>query len=1020
MLKIIAMKNRPAVIWVLVCLILTHSILPLEHSMTTFKISNLNDVNMLILDLQKFTQKESNTKLWLANSSQPQPPPNEAEKILSVQRFKNQKVYNLNQSSLNFSNRASTHPNLLFNSGSIPILRNQANTTHYSLWTSLRSSADYYLEINPSPTSTSIVGYYQQAIMQLAFAYLISGDEKYGSKAVNWIQTIMDCGILNEWQPNDINRAHLMVAYAFGYDWLFNYMSPEFRRALRERMEIEAWDQYYHFTNNSWFAISYKHNHNWVNSAALALLGCVLEGEIPEAELWLLKALDTFYHIEAELFEDGSSHEGVCYWNYSLEFLLLMMETLKFRQNKNLYSHPFFENAIMYYLYFTLPNRHETANFADGYRKIWRYPSVMFRLADEFENRYAQWAGIFTSPTFGYPDLWYETSGIGNRIQDYKHVFSGEYSAYLLDDDSTRLVNLVSEKIPIKGISQLNLTLYVYGESSQNTIVRLLEYDQHNVPSITTRVFKIDPNRWNKIQTHWILKSSTKKIAVEIRPAQRIEQTGEIWVDNLVLNFDNSGINILPNPDFEFSYNIGNPLSFLWYNPDIVPKAPTELPTHRFFPDLGVGVSKTGWGFNDSMMLFKCGSLIGGHDHPDQGTIIYYSAGNYVLKDDGYTFLKNTGNHNTITINDQGQIGSDKMWSPTGEGGSIIEWQASPWLTHFKGDVTDSYPTNSSLKTFLREGWFLTTGSNGLLLLSDYVKLNTTGDVGWNYHSDGEYLPIDQPNIWFVTISGTTYAGVCIGVPLVNRSLEPTIIVPERINGTFNNDHIKTQNGYHVELTATGSEFQLITVLFPVLNGKIISKPKNTDPLVLKLFHGAIIEVGSSRPEKIHSSETTVQGDFSAYLIIVSPEPNNVILSASNFTNVTWDKFHGISSNLPIFVMEHIQISNVSLIIQSEQSQSIQVLLPLKPSEVRLNGKIIPVNSLSHALTSALWNQDNSQLILTIPKGLSKLELDLSKLVNFQATALEYGLLIVRGTPLAVLNITKEKLEIGEAIKQGL
>ncbi|MFX0093522.1 MAG: heparinase II/III family protein, partial [Candidatus Hodarchaeota archaeon] len=585
-------------------------------------------------------------------------------------------------------------------------------------------------------------------------------------------------------------------------------------------------------------------------------------------------------------------------------------------------------------------------------------------------------------------------------------VYSGEYSVHLLDNSSTDLVRLQSEIISVQGNLQANLVIYAYSETSQNMTVRFLEYDQNNNPTSTTRNFELKRNCWNRVRSQYALNNLTLGIRVEIRPTQNRHQTGEIWVDNLFLSLDNSSVNVLPNPDFEYSRNFGSPLAFLWYNPEIAPSAPDNLPTANLFRDLGVGVVRTGWGFEDSILFFKCGSLVGGHDHPDQGTIIYYSRGQHVLNDDEYTYLKSTANHNTIIVNDKEQLGSGDKWASAGGAGYITEWETSPWLTHFEGNVTEAYPDDSDLKSFIREGWFLTTDSRGLLLLSDYVKLNTMGEVRWYFHSDGEFVNVTNssmsPSMWFVNISDVPYLGVCLGSPMpLEFNIKSRIIVPERINETFNFHLDEIKSGYHTEITTTGIDLRLLTIFFPIHSGDPLSIIRaNTEPLVLKLSHGITVEIGSRGSKGTYSSES-VQGDYSGYLVVALSD-DNIIVSASGFTTVIWGKQHGISSREPIFVVENIQSTNISLVIRSEQSQSIQILLPQRPVEVRLNG--VP-------LFYPQWDRISDKLILTIPRGISRVELDLSEVIRSPPNPLLLSIaLVLGGYILAVLTvITKKK-----------
>ncbi|MCJ7633847.1 DUF4962 domain-containing protein, partial [Candidatus Bathyarchaeota archaeon] len=58
---------------------------------------------------------------------------------------------------------------------------------------------------------------------------------------------------------------------------------------------------------------------------------------------------------------------------------------------------------------------------------------------------------------------------------------------------------------------------------------------------------------------------------------------------------------------------------YMWKNPNIVAKAPTDLPLTRYFKSIGYVVFRTGWSNSNYVLVFKSGTSVG-HAHADQNS----------------------------------------------------------------------------------------------------------------------------------------------------------------------------------------------------------------------------------------------------------------------------------------------------------------------------------------------------------------------------------------------------------------
>jgi len=93
---------------------------------------------------------------------------------------------------------------------------------------------------------------------------------------------------------------------------------------------------------------------------------------------------------------------------------------------------------------------------------------------------------------------------------------------------------------------------------------------------------------------------------------------------------------------------------------------PTEL--HQGFEDSGYFIQRSGWGSNDTQVVFDCGGMgmgSGGHSHSDGLSLTLFSGGREFLIDPGTSvynaapewrrYFRSTAAHNTVLVDDRGQ-----------------------------------------------------------------------------------------------------------------------------------------------------------------------------------------------------------------------------------------------------------------------------------------------------------------------------------------------------------------------------
>jgi hypothetical protein len=106
-------------------------------------------------------------------------------------------------------------------------------------------------------------------------------------------------------------------------------------------------------------------------------------------------------------------------------------------------------------------------------------------------------------------------------------------------------------------------------------------------------------------------------------------------------------------------------MSYLWLDPTVPEQAPDTLPTWRLFPQKGIYAWRSAWADDAAYFSLKSGSYFGGHEQPDAGHFILHRAGVPYVTDHGYSYLKQTDEHNVILVDGGGQYGSGEQWMPS-------------------------------------------------------------------------------------------------------------------------------------------------------------------------------------------------------------------------------------------------------------------------------------------------------------------------------------------------------------------
>ncbi len=131
-------------------------------------------------------------------------------------------------------------------------------------------------------------------------------------------------------------------------------------------------------------------------------------------------------------------------------------------------------------------------------------------------------------------------------------------------------------------------------------------------------------------------------------------------------------------------------LEYLWFDPSVASESPEQLPTCRFFEDLGLLSWRDSWKPDAAALSIKFGAPGGkfqwklghevarqkgwnvlglSHQHPDNGAFISFASGARLACDEGYSRELRAAHHNVVTVDGRGyrDEGQNNIWKSTPE-----------------------------------------------------------------------------------------------------------------------------------------------------------------------------------------------------------------------------------------------------------------------------------------------------------------------------------------------------------------
>lgn len=247
-------------------------------------------------------------------------------------------------------------------------------------------------------------------VYALAMMYRLHGDKAFAERA--W-QELEAAATFKDWNPRHfLDTAEMIHAFAIGYDWIYDYWTPERRQILAKAVSELGFKpglQIYR-KNSGWTRA--RHNWNQVCNGGMGMGALALAEVLPtEAGEILEAALKSIQLPMAEYGPDGAWAEGPGYWNYATSYNVVFLAALETALGTDfgLSKIPGFSEAGMFPIYATGPTG-RTFNYADAGDGGIRSPS-MFWLSRKFNRPEFAWYQRQVANGSALDLVWYDGRG---------------------------------------------------------------------------------------------------------------------------------------------------------------------------------------------------------------------------------------------------------------------------------------------------------------------------------------------------------------------------------------------------------------------------------------------------------------------------------------------------------------------------------------------------------------------------------------------------------------------------------
>jgi Domain of unknown function (DUF4962)/Heparinase II/III-like protein len=234
------------------------------------------------------------------------------------------------------------------------------------------------------------------SISDLARAYLITGEQKYGRQAIRYAVHVahFDPDGVTGRQTSDFANGACLGAMALAYDSCFDLLTPQEEAVLQRAIAVRAGRMFAGWRNNLetriFSAHIWQHILREFTQAAFATLG-----EIDQADQWASYVYELWLaRVPLLGGADGGWANGNNYFGTNIVTLVSIPTFFERLTGVDFFAHPWYHNVI-YYMIYTWPPGSPPDGFGDGCEQRDLAPLSRLAFADvlgrKFGDSYAGW-----------------------------------------------------------------------------------------------------------------------------------------------------------------------------------------------------------------------------------------------------------------------------------------------------------------------------------------------------------------------------------------------------------------------------------------------------------------------------------------------------------------------------------------------------------------------------------------------------------------------------------------------------
>jgi hypothetical protein len=200
---------------------------------------------------------------------------------------------------------------------------------------------------------------YLYVIRHLAVAGKVENNSDNTEQAKTWLLSMAgwDLRGASSRHYNDEVGFRVILALAWGYDWLWHDLNDDERKRVKEALAQRTEELFLHLTEKAKIHIfPYDSHAIRAISAALVPAALALRGEVPEADHWLAFSVHYLYSLYSPWSGvDGGWGEGPHYWTTAMAYLLDAAQMIRANLDIDLYERPIIKNTGDFPLYTKSP-----------------------------------------------------------------------------------------------------------------------------------------------------------------------------------------------------------------------------------------------------------------------------------------------------------------------------------------------------------------------------------------------------------------------------------------------------------------------------------------------------------------------------------------------------------------------------------------------------------------------------------------------------------------------------------------